>query len=52
MQGFKDSDHPFWILLGKVKSRSFLKTLMPHLMPEYRDADQLVAHDEGLNDDG
>ena len=37
------SEHPFDVVLAKVQSRRLLEPLVPHLVPQDGDANELVA---------
>lgn len=48
VQRLEDTKHAVGVVLGEVEARSLLETLCPQLVPEDRDADELVAHKRRL----
>ena len=51
MQRSERRKHALDVVLGKVQTRRLLETLVPHLVPQDGDADQLVADEQRLLDE-
>ena len=50
VQRLQGRQHAFNVMVSEVKTRSFLKTLVPLLVPQHRNTDELVANKARLFD--